>query len=142
MPSAHHDFLFAVMRSSFDTLVSVDASNRRHRHCRTKREGPACPDSCVVVGTRSHLQVQPRAERATHTACHRVRSSAMEHSATSVASQKTSRDDMQYSPRGEPNSIAVSSLFAIFVTSVCIACACVSNADLICLAFRCKAAHI
>ena len=80
MPSAHHDFLFAVMRSSFDTLVSVDASNRRHRHCSTKREGPACPDSCVVVGTRSHLQVQPRANRATHTACHRVGSSAMQHS--------------------------------------------------------------
>ena len=144
VPSAHHDFLFAVMRSSFDTLVSVDASNRRHRHCSTKREGPACPDSFVVVGTwpRSHLQIQQRANRDTNTACNRVGSSSMQHSATSVASQKTSRDDMQYSPRGEPNSIAVSSLFAIFVTSVCIACACVSDADLICLAFRCKAAHI
>ena len=61
----------------------------------------------------------------------------MQHSCESVASQKTSRDDMQYSPRGEPNSIAVSSLFAIFVTSVCIACAFVVYILNLCFEYTC-----
>ena len=117
----------------------IDASNNeRHRH-----EGLTCPDAFVVAGTKPESRDSAEWVREMNIACHRVGFSAMQQSRNECCIEEnptrlgaafaSGRTELRYSKLSRS---------AMFVTSVCITCACVSHANLICLAIRCKAARI
>ena len=110
------------------------------------REGLTCRDSLVVVGTNreSDDSVEWHQEASSWSimlACSRMRQSCVD----CCIREEASMIDQELASYGAL-SIAVSapflSHFAMFVTCVCTVCLCVHDANLTCLAIRCKAARM
>ena len=119
----------------------IDSGNEeRHR-----REGLACPDAFDVAGTKPESGDSAEWVREMNIARHRVGFSAMQQSCDDCCNAENSTRLRAVFVSGRTklhNYCSKLSRSAMFVTSVCIACACVSHANLICLAIRCQTARI
>ena len=133
----------------FLQMAVIDAGNEE----RLRHEGITCPGASVVAGTKPESGVHDSAEwvREADIARHRVGFSAMQQSCDDccIAENPTRlhiRAALAFASGRTELDRSKLSRSAVFVTSVCIACAYarVSYANLICLAirYRCKAARI